>query len=298
MATASAPRRNSTNPSSSAQLSLAMTSPSVRRCSCFASLGLSCCPRATLYGGSVSSRSALAAPPRFRHGRHKARDHVGVGGVAAHEDVTAHPPELAGAHAVLGVLVGLVLGDLDVVVHGHLIKIEAEVGHVELVGQRVQLSLKGVHVPAGHHRRLVVGEREGAPLRVPEVVDEHDRDLVQALLPRRLAAGVARHDHGAAFGVVPSEDRVDEPELRDALPHGVQLLVRVPLGVALVAVQLSERHAHDIQLRLLFPLAHHFPFRRRPAPVFTRCTDWRTLLLSASSAALRARSRSQHPLHR
>lgn len=119
------------NSSSLLQLSLAMTSPSVRLCSCFASLGRSCWPSATLYGGSVRSRSAAAAP-RFRHGRHQARDHVRVGGVAAQEDVTAHPPQLAGLHTVLGVLVWLVLGYLDIVVAWQLDVVEPEVRHVEV----------------------------------------------------------------------------------------------------------------------------------------------------------------------
>lgn len=51
------------NPSSSSQLSLSMTRPSCRLFSCLASLGLMCCPNATLYGGSVSSRSASVPSP-------------------------------------------------------------------------------------------------------------------------------------------------------------------------------------------------------------------------------------------
>ena len=57
--------KNSIKPSSSSQESLSMTRPSVLRCSCLASLGLISCPRATLYGGSVTTISMVVSLQSF-----------------------------------------------------------------------------------------------------------------------------------------------------------------------------------------------------------------------------------------
>ena len=182
---------------------------------------------------------------------HDPRRHLGVGAVAAEQQVLPEPPEVdrpgdwvrrgLPRSGVLQILLGLEpaaqVADQPV----DLALVEADPGQGLLGAQALQQAGQGLLVPLGQFARAVQGDPEGRALRVREVELDH-----VALLPAELAhadqAAVAA-DHAAGPGL--DHQRLGLAEAGEARSDGLEVLLAVGAGVGRVLVDAGQGDAAD-----------------------------------------------------
>ncbi|MFN3624486.1 MAG: hypothetical protein ACK4TP_10525 [Hyphomicrobium sp.] len=134
-------------------------------------------------------------------------------------------PEIANArnglagqsrHVVGGVL-AVIVGGLGLITERRHKRVQLGLGEAydseikALAVERVQLGCEQLLVPASVERELVVGDDVGSALRRRKVIENDDRNSVEAELARRQQPAVARDD--AALRV--HQDRIGPAKLQD-----------------------------------------------------------------------------------